>query len=106
MLLADVNADKDKYIEREFMIELSDLMYRYGVNRVDAYWGVPVPCSRCGESSHKEVNGEHITMLSLDDPRLEPDIKKNEALEMLGKCVDKVPDGEIKIEMRGEDEDE
>lgn len=105
MLIADVNVDKNRYEEQSFMAELSDLMYRYGVHRVNAHWGVPEPCSRCGESPHNEIDNEHITVLDDDDPRLKDDVEKDEALDMLGKCVDRMPSGEIEISARGEDED-
>jgi len=97
MLVADVNVDDVKYDEKEFMAKLAELMYLYGVNRVNAHWGAPSACSRCGESPHAEIDGDHITVLDDDDPRLRDDVEKDEALDMLGKCVERMGDGEMSI---------
>lgn len=105
MLIADVNVDKDKYDEQEFMVELAELMYRHGVHRVSAYWGLPAPCNRCGGTPCAGIDGEHITVLDESDPRLKDDVEKDEALDMLGKCVGKMSNGEIEMEIGGEDED-
>jgi len=105
MLVGKVNTvPGGGYDEDEFFAELEQLMFRHGVNRVEAYWGVPGPCPRCGEMEHGQLDGEFISMLEPDDPRLRDDADKDEALDMLGRCVGRMGGGEISLERKGDDE--
>lgn len=67
MLVGKVNKTGNKYDEKTFFAGLEKLMYEHGVNKVEAYWGVPELCHACG--SHPAIGGDNtdITHVESDD---------------------------------------
>jgi hypothetical protein len=65
MLVGKVNIQNEKYDEDAFFGALECLMYKYGVNRVEAYWGLPCPCSACDASPCPCENGENQHMVDI-----------------------------------------
>jgi hypothetical protein len=78
-----------------FLCALEALMNEYGVIKIDVAANLPQPCSRCGgvgnrQSTELLPTDQVYEELSGDNPRLRPDVEKNEALEMLGTVIDKI----------------
>ena len=83
-----------------FYAALEGLMKEYSVDSVVVYRSVLTPCPRCGHSTEE---GEHITMLEDGDRILKDDVDEDEALSMLGNCVNRFGDGEISLERKNDE---
>lgn len=100
MLVGKVNKTGNKYDEKTFFAGLEKLMYEHGVNKVEAYWGVPELCHACG--SHPAIGGDNtdITHVESDDlgdfdgdvVQSRNGLNKATALEILEKVVVKNDD--------------